>query len=112
MLLRQIKLKEISELREPLESAKTTLEVLNTFKKVESAFGERELAPDCLKIGLKLKELGEAFVSAKTMEEMLNALKKMESAFDERELAPACLRIVLKLKEDGEDPELIICFAK
>ncbi|XP_059432953.1 protein KINESIN LIGHT CHAIN-RELATED 2-like [Corylus avellana] len=59
LLLRQRKLKEKCELEEAFESAKTKEEMLNAFKKMESAFDERELAPACLRIGLKLKEDGE-----------------------------------------------------
>ncbi|KAE7997809.1 hypothetical protein FH972_002411 [Carpinus fangiana] len=59
LFFRQRKLKEKSELEEAFESAKTKEEMLNAFKKMEFSFDERELAPACLRIGLKLKEDGE-----------------------------------------------------
>jgi tetratricopeptide (TPR) repeat protein len=59
LFFRQRKLKEKSELEEVFESAKTKEEMLNAFKKTEFSFDERELAPACLRIGLKLEEDGE-----------------------------------------------------
>lgn len=56
---RQRKIKEKSDLEEAFESAKTTEEMLQAFKEMESSFDESELGLACLKMGLKLDQQGE-----------------------------------------------------
>jgi tetratricopeptide (TPR) repeat protein len=90
LLLKQRKLKEKCELEEAFESAKTKEEMLNAFKKMESAFDERELAPACLRIGLKLKEDGE------DPKQVISFAKRALRGFDKDD-EPAFLLIVLTL---------------
>ncbi|KAI3760168.1 hypothetical protein L1987_50559 [Smallanthus sonchifolius] len=82
---RQRKIKEISQLVEEFEAAKTSDEMIKAFEQMGSGFDENEIGLACLKIGLKLDEEGE--YPEKVIEFANNALKILDKNDDDDDMS-------------------------
>lgn len=95
MSTRQRKIKEKSDLEEAFESAKTSEEMLQIFKQMESSFDETELGLVCLKIALKLdQEGGDPEMTLSFANRALNVLDKDERNNRPSLLVAMCLQVM------------------